>query len=79
MPALHGPQSGTITGPALPGLPLWMWAARARPERPEKLSFQLSTAPVAFSLYVPLNAPFAVAGAFGAGTSPLDASVALTL
>src|SRR2546430_8320962 len=46
-PLLHGPQSGTITGPAVPGLPLWMWAAAAGPLSPEKLSFHFSVAPFA--------------------------------
>src|SRR4029078_5199878 len=78
-PFLQGPQSGTTTGPATPGLPMWMWAASALPVRRGYVSFQVSSAPVFFSTYFALNAPFASRALFGFGTSVLFFSVALTV
>ena len=63
---LHGPQSGTMTGPDTPALPLWMCAANALPLRCENVSLNVSFLP--FS--VPVNVPVAAAGTpFGFGTS----------
>src|SRR2546430_1080073 len=78
-PLWHGPQSGTITGPAVPGFPLWMWAASALPVRCAKVSFHFSTAPLLFSTYVPVNEPFAPGAGFALGTSTPVTSIPLTL
>ena len=42
-----------------------MWAASALPVRREYVSFQVSVAPVLFSTYFALNAPFASRALFG--------------
>ena len=73
---MHGPQSGTITAPATPALPLWIWAATALPLRPLKVSFQRIVRVEPLSVTVAVNTPLAPAGAFGFGTSPPGAIAA---
>src|SRR5207247_4723193 len=73
---LHGPQSGTMTGPAVPALPLWMCAANALPLRWANVSLNVSFLP----LSVPVNVPVAAAGTpFGFGTSRAAVSFADSL
>ena len=62
-PLLHGPQRATMTFPAFPGLPMWMWAAAAGPVSFANLSFHVSVArPLALACTaVPVNVPVAPA------------------
>ena len=50
---LHGPQSGTITGPALRFAPAWMCAATPGPLRCENVSFHVSVVPLSVALNDP--------------------------
>src|ERR1044071_2070369 len=79
MPFVHGPQSGTITGPATPGFPMWMCAATALPVRRENDSVHVRVPPDLFSTTVPVNEPLASSPPFGRGTSFALVSVALTV
>ena len=80
-PLLHGPQSATMTFPALPGLPMWMWAAAAAPVSFENVSFHASLArSFASSTVVAVNAPLAPTRVpVGFGTSELALRVAVSL
>jgi hypothetical protein len=66
--------SGTITGPATPGAPVWMCAATGGPLRPEALSFQATLVPLTVKLAVPDgDVP---ASSVGGGTSLRESSFA---
>ena len=56
MPLVHGLQSGTITLPALPMPPRWMWAAVALPVSLANVSFHFSVVPVSAPVNVPCAA-----------------------
>src|SRR5438034_8395076 len=68
-PLLHGPQSGTATGPDTPTLPIWMCEAVAAPVRCENVSRQVILAPpFDCSAAFAVKSPTALAGtpaAFG--------------
>src|SRR4051812_19488091 len=66
---------GTTTGPATPGLPMWMWAACGGPVRPLALSVYLMDLPLAEIVKVAV--PVALLVDFG--TSDLEFSVAPNL
>jgi len=72
--AVHGPQSGTSTGPALRFAPEWIWAAVAAPLRCENVSFHVSVLPVSFAVNDP---PARTGSPRGFGTSCLLFSLAL--
>src|SRR5262245_413655 len=78
-PERHGPHNGTATGPALPALPRWTWAAMALPVRPWNVRRQASVPPDAFLVSPAANVPPAPAFTpAGLGTSLPAERVAFT-
>src|SRR5262249_20886974 len=74
-PDRHGPQSGTTTGPARPGLPMWMCAASAAPFSLVKVSDHEIVDLPPVRVTIPRNNPPAPAlTPFAAGRSPPRAS-----
>src|SRR5262245_4108013 len=73
---VHGPQSGTTTGPATLRAPMWMCAAVAGPERCLKVSRQVNWVPFSVAVNRP-DAPSFVP--FGIGFSWPMLSDALSL
>ena len=76
-PDLHGVQSGTMTFPAFPFLPMWMCAAVALPVSPLKVSFHVSVFDLPFSTTVPVKLPVPLDLFFGVSCEPII--LALTL
>src|ERR1051326_8282561 len=59
-----GGQSGTMTLPDVPRLPMWMWAATAAPLRPLNVRFHVSLLPTSLRVNVPV-APAGTPCGFG--------------
>jgi hypothetical protein len=79
-PDLHGPQSGTATGPARPRRATWTCAATALPVSLLNLSRQDSVPLVPSFVTVAVNVPRArFARPFGLGTSWRALSLVVTL
>src|SRR6187551_2320520 len=80
-PLLHGPHNATITGPAFPTLPAWIWAAIARPVSFENVRRHVSRAlSFANSTALPVKRPVAPTWTpRGFGTSKRALRLAVTL